>query len=144
MATFKGVNKTIIDSITPATILCPGLQGGNVRVMLDYYTALGTEVATDTIEMCDELPIGAKIVEVIIENNDATTVLDVGDAEVNNRYINDATVAAITRINVLTGLYYTVDMTTAATPDNQILLTVRTATLTAGSVIGLAVFYTVE
>jgi hypothetical protein len=45
--------------------------------------------------------------------------------------------------DTITGLNYEVDMTTASTPDNQLIVTLDAAVTLAG-VITVCVFYTVE
>jgi len=144
MATLKAANKTIIDAITPATILDKGTVGGNVRCMIDTYTGLGTESSGDTIEFGDELPEGAYVVGGYIVCTSMGGTPDVGDAEDPDRYVDEAadnTATAFT--DVLTGIGYKVDMTTASTPDNQILVTLDAAVTAAGT-ITVVVFYTIE
>ena len=152
MAAFKGVNKTKADSPSGANIVDPGVLGGNVKVMVDNYVAVGTEVAGDTIAMGKALPKGARILEIILHTAASGTgvTLDVGDAESHARYLSiiDCSSAAIARLEAaeLAGRHYEVDMTTASTPDNQILITVHAATtvLTAAAEIKLTIFYTHE
>lgn len=147
MATVYGVNKTIIDAITPSTVLDAGHAGGNVRCMLDSYVADGTETTGTIIEMGNELPVGAKIIDVLLTNHDASSTLDVGTYEDVDIFIGAGAVSAVSRLDEVAtapGQNYEVDMTTASTPDNQIILTVGTATLTSGTIIRLAVMYTVE
>lgn len=144
MATLKGVNKTIIDSITPSTILDPGKQGGNVRCMIDTYVGLATESSGDVIEMGADLPVGAKILWGWIELAAVGGTPDLGDYEDTDRYVDEASDNAVTMFNdVITGLNYEVDMTTASTPDSQLIVTLD-ATVTQAGVITVCVFYTVE
>jgi len=144
MATLYGENATKIAAITPATVLDPGLAGGNVRCFVDTYTGLGTESASDVIKMGPVLPKGARVLFVICQCDTMGGTPDVGDAEDPDRYIDEASDNAVTMSNdVLTGTGYEVDMTTASTPDNQILVTVDGA-VTASGTITIVCFYTVE
>ena len=140
MATRKGANKTIIDAITPSTILDPGKMGGNVRCLIDTYTSATTEAASDTIEMGADLPVGARILwGVIVQDTVGGNTLDVGDASDPNRYVDaaaDNTTTDFTDVN--TGVGYTI---VAAT--TQIILTLS-GDLTAAGKVTLIVLYTVE
>jgi len=100
MATIKGANRTIMDNITPATVLDPGLAGGVVRCMIDTYTALGTEVATTVIEMGGDLPKGARVLKVVVYNGDAASTLAVGDAGSSGRYEDSVAATATEHISV--------------------------------------------
>ena len=143
MATYNGVNAAIIAAITPSTILDPGLNGGTVRCMVDTYVGLGTESSAETIAMCGELPVGARILDVTVILKAVGGTPDIGDAEDPDRYVDEATDNAVTRLNNVAGAGYEVDMTTTSTPDNQILVTLDAA-VTASGIITVVVFYTVE
>ena len=144
MATLKAVNKTIIDAITPATILDPGKQGGNVRCFVDTYVGLGTEAAADVIEFGADLPVGAKILWGWIELAAVGGTPDLGDAEDADRYVDEASDNAVTMFNdTITGLNYEIDNSVAATPDSQLIVTLDAAVTLAG-VITVCIFYTVE
>ena len=140
----KGVNKTIIDSITPSTILDPGVMGGVVRVITDSYVGTTAEAgATLTVKMGAELPLYARVVGVTIDCPATGITIDVGDAEDTDRYISVAAASTVSYCdNVLAAINYNVDMTTAATPDNQVLLTLSAAC--AAVTIQLAVFYVID
>jgi len=145
--TYKADNKTIIDAITPATILDPGTVGGNVRVMTDYVafaTATGLPTTGDIIEVCGELPVGARVLDIMIWSNDATVTFTVGDYEDVDRYHAGTTANTLAHMAAIAGFNYEVDMTTTSTPDNQIILTAAGGTITTGKVIWFNVFYTVE
>ncbi len=153
MPTFKGTNKTIADAITPATILKPGLIGGNVRCMVDDYTVVGTEVTGDLIEMGHDLPVGAKILEVLLQTSalGSGVTLNVGDAEDDNRYISavDCSGAIIVRMEAaeIAGRNYEItDKPNVSPYDSQIIVDVNAAStvLTASATIILNVYYTVE
>ena len=144
MAYGKGANRTIADSITPATVLDPGVWGGNVRCIIDTYTGTTAEVGdTLTVEMGPELPVGARVLWVSMMCGATGVTADVGDAEDTDRYLAAAAASAITSTgDVATGLAYEIDMTTAATPDNQILVTWSAACAAVSNT--LVVLYTVE
>ncbi len=155
MATFYGTNRTIARAITPATILKPGLQGGTVRIMTDTYTVPNPATALVTgslIEMGHTLPVGAKILEVVLHTTalGAGVTLNVGDAEDDNRYISagDCSGAIIVRMEAaeIDGRSYELDGSDVDALDTQIIVDVNAAdtTLTADAEIILQVYYTVE
>jgi hypothetical protein len=145
MATLYGVNKTKIDAMKPSDILDAGSTGGKVRTFIDTYVGLGTESAADVIEMGPKLPVGARIVNLAFQQVSCGGTPDVGDYEDTDRYIDEATDNAIETLGLtaVRGLGYEVDMTTAATPDNQIIVTLDAAVTLAG-VMTLVVSYVVE
>ena len=143
MSTVYGVNKT--KSLTPhgSNVLERGIFGGNVHVMIDQYECAAL-AAGSTIHVGQTLPAGARILEVIISSDNLAnnTTLAVGDAEDTDRYItaiDHGAAAVTTRLNAVNGLGYVVDMTTAATPDNQILIT--TAAGEATGTINIVIIY---
>jgi hypothetical protein len=143
MATLKGVNKTKIDAMSPANILSPGEVGGRVHCWKDTYVGLGTESAADVIEMGPELPVGAKILYLAISQDTCGGTPDVGDYEDTDRYIDEATDNATLDItDTKTGLGYEVDMTTASTPDNQIIVTLDAAVTLAGKITVICMYTT--
>lgn len=140
MAYGKGVNKTIIDSITPSTVLDPGLAGGQVKCFVDYYTGTTAEAGdTLTVEMGPELPVGAKILSVGIDCPATGITIDVGDADDTDRYISAAAASTCSYCdNVTAALGYEID----GDDDQQILLTLSAAC--AAVEVKLVVMYTVE
>ena len=147
MATLQGANKTIIDAITPSTVLGKGNVGGNVRCMVDTYTGLGTESADDLIEMGTDLPKGAIILNVILRVNTAGGTFDVGDAEDENRYMEAAADNTVTLSNdvYLTGVGYEItDLPDTSPFDSQILVKVNTGAVTSAGTITLIVLYAIE
>jgi len=146
MATYKGVNKTIIDAATAAHTVDPGLAGGNVKVMVDTYEASALAVA-DIVEMGKDLPINSRVLAVLLEFDalGGSITLDVGDAEDPNRYLNavDASSAGSQLSNLVDGVEYHVDNTTASTPDTQVNVTIG-GSGTATGTIKLVVLYTHE
>lgn len=139
MATLYSVNKTIERSITPATILSPGLSGGNVRCFVDTYVGLGTESAADVIQFGPELPVGATILWGSITCNAMGGTPDLGDGVDVDAYVDEASDNAVTMFNdVITGIGKTIAATT-----KQVSLTLDAAVTLAG-VITVVCFYTVE
>ena len=120
--------------------------------MVDTYTALGTEVTGDLIQMGHTLPKGARVLEVILHTGamGAGVTLNVGDAEDDNRYISaiDASGAIVVRIEAaeIAGRNYEVDLTDSSNLDSQIIVDVNAAdsVLTLAAVIKLTVLYTIE
>ena len=143
MATYNGVNAAIIAAITPSTVLSPGLAGGNVRCFIDTYTGLGTESASETIAMGPKLPIGAKVLHMVLTQTATGNTPDVGDAESSERYISEAADNAVHVSDAITGGAYEIDETDADNTDRQILVLLDAAVTAAGT-IKLVVFYTVE
>lgn len=138
MAALKGVNATKIAAMVPADILSPGLCGGNVRCMTDYYVGLGTESASDTIKIGAPLPVGATVLFVTCANTSIGGTVGIGDAVSATRYVSAATDNDVTNSDEEGGGQYTIIATTV-----QILATVSAAVTAAGT-IKVSVFYTVE
>lgn len=140
MAYNQGVNKTIIDAITPSTVLAPGLAGGNVRCMVDTYTGTTAEAGDElTVEMGGELPVGAVVLGVTIQCPATGITIDVGDADDTDRYISSAAASQASYIdNVTAGAGYTID----GDDDQQVLMTMSGSC--AAVEVRLIVFYTVE
>lgn len=143
MATLYGANKTKIDAMKPSNILDPGLMGGKVRCMVDTYTGLGTESAGDVIEMGSKLPVGARVLDVVVVLNGTGNTPDIGDYEDTDRYIDEATDDAVTRLSNVAGAAYEIDETDADNLDSQIVVTLDAA-VTLNGVITVIVFYAVE
>lgn len=144
MATLYGVNKTKMLDPKAANILDGGLAGGKVHCFVDTYTGLGTESAADVIEMGPELPVGARVLYVAISQDTCGGTPDVGDYEDTDRYIDEATDnACLDTTDTKTGIGYEVDMTTASTPDNQIIVTLDAA-VTLNGVIKVVCLYTTD
>ena len=152
MPTFYGTNYTIVRAITPATVLSPGIVGGQVKVLTDSYTCAGTEVTGDLIYMGNKLPKGAKILEVLLHTTalGAGVTLNVGDAEDDNRYISavDCSGAVVIRMEAaeIAGRIYEIDETVSTSLDSSIIVDVNAAdtVLTASATIKIVVFYTFE
>ena len=125
MAYSYGVNATKYLDPKAENITDPGTGRGNVHCFVDYYTGTTAEAGDElTVYMGPVLPVGARILYVGIECPATGITIDVGDAEDTDRYISAAAASQCSYCdNVLAALGYEVDMTTAATPDNQILLT---------------------
>ena len=145
MATVKGVNRTVADAVTSTHTLAPGLFGGNVKVMVDTYEAAAISSGT-VIEMGGELPTGARVLAVMLSCDacGGSVTFSVGDAESATRYMSaeDGSSAATFWTDLVDGVEYEIDMTTASTPDNQLLITTGGASATG--TIKLVVFYTHE
>jgi len=141
----KGINRTIMDAITPATVLDPGLAGGRVRCMVDSYTGTTAEAgATLTVEMGGDLPKGAKVVGITLQCAATGITIDVGDAGDTDRYISAGAASTASYIdNVTAGAGYEIlTEPEATTPTNQILMTLSGSH--AAVVTHLIVFYTAE
>lgn len=138
MATIKGANRTIADAITPSTILSPGLAGGKVRCMIDTFTGTAA-IATNTIAMGGTLPVGATVIDVIVDNPHAST-FTVGDVDSASRYNASVAATSLEHIDAAGGINYIVD----GDDDQQVTLTVVGAAMTAGLTLTVAILYTIE
>lgn len=85
----KGVNRTILDAVTPDHQLNKGLAGGRVKCIVDTYEA-NALAANSVIYMGAKLPLGAVVVDVQVDFDalGGGTSIDVGDAEDPDRYID--------------------------------------------------------
>lgn len=147
MATYKGVNRTLKDTPNIASRMAPGLFDGRVKIMYDSYEADGGETTPDIIEMGPKLPIGAKIIDVILDTDalGGNATLQVGDYETPAHFISatdHGAAALISRMDTIAGRMYEIDETTpgATTTDRQIIITVGTSAITGD--IKLIVLYT--
>ena len=144
MVAFKGVNATLQDAGGVSTII-QGLVDGRLKCCLDTYTILGTEVVADTIDIGANMPKGAHAVALILQVSAAQTsaTIDIGDDEDADRYAAADTSLQSVGTYVFSLKNYNVDLTTASTPDNRIVLTTGGATLTAGT-LQAAVIYSMD
>ncbi len=125
MAYSYGTNATKFLTPSAANITDGGTARGNVHCFVDYYTGTAAEAGDElTVLMGPELPTGARILSVGICCPATGITIDVGDLEDTDRYISAAAASTCSYCdNVTAALGYEVDMTTAATPDNQIVMT---------------------
>jgi len=133
MAVYKGVNRTKKDTPNISNRLAAGLFDGRVKVAYDEYDFDG-ELAGSIVEMCAKLPVGAKIVDVILDTEDLANNVDlkVGDYESDARYIpftDHGAGALVTRMSANAGRMYTIDDSEALS-DRQIIITTQTAAAT--------------
>ena len=140
MATLYSVNKTIERSITPSTVLSPGLSGGRVKCFVDTYVGLGTESSGDVIQFGPELPVGATVLGGTITCDTIGGTPDLGDGVDADAYVDEAADNAVTSAftDVITSVGKTITATT-----QQVSLTLDAAVTLAG-VITVCLFYTVE
>lgn len=88
MSEVKGVYNTLADSPIGSNI-SNLVQDAKLCVAYDEYEAKALANAS-TIEMCAPLPVGARIVNVIVYTDDmgSTVTCDVGDADDADRYLD--------------------------------------------------------
>ncbi len=165
MATVKGAINTAVGPVYgqavaagvggPANWVTGGFIDGRVKVMLDYYLAAGTEVAATVIQMGSLLPVGAKILAIMVQTATSTGSLtwSVGDLDSATRYVSASTNAATAGTywygggkDAVVGPY--VIGSNPATPtatdnDQQIIITTGGATLGVQMIV-CAVFYTTD
>ena len=148
MGTSKGVNRTLKDTPNIANRLAEGLFDGRVKIAYDSFTFAG-EGAGEIVEMCPKIPLGAKIIDVILDTVDLTggAQLKVGDYDDDARYIpftDHGSAALVTRMSANDGRMYEIVETTpgAITTDRQIIITTQTAAATG--LCKLLVLYTTD
>jgi len=139
-------------SIDPsgANIVNPGILGGKVRVMEDYYTFGADSLnSSDYIIVGTKLPTGSQVVDIWLTagsplvTESATFV--VGDEGDPNRYVTStiltAGAMAIGINDASTGLQYTITGVT----DNYIRVAgADDAAVVSGAAIKISIFYVVE
>ncbi len=140
----------------PANWLTAGYVDGRIKMNLDFYVALGTEAAGTVINMGALLPVGAKVLSIVVSASANTTSLtvSVGDLDNATRYGNASTGPATKGDTGFTGIIdatngaYLVGQNpatpTATDNDQQIILTTGGATLGTGLIIGCRVNYTTD
>lgn len=157
MATVNGVVYAVtIAPPSPSNWLTAGYVNGRDKSNIDYYVALGTETAGTVILMGALLPVGAKVLSVVISTsaNTGGLTISVGDLDSATRYANAATGPATAGISSFNGIIdstngaYVIG-TNPATPtatdnDQQIKLTTGGATLGVGLIIGCRVIFTTD
>ena len=145
MSDVKGLTATAVAAGGLSNKLLSGLIDGRVKCMLDTYTIAGTETAASTITLGGKIPTGANIIAIVlyVSANQTSATFDVGDLESTTRYASASTSLQTAGSYVYGGTNYVVDMTTAATPDNQIVLTTAAATLSAAT-LQIAVLYSID
>lgn len=157
MANFSGVVYAVmVAPPSPANWLTAGYVNGRVKCMLDFYVALGTEVAASVLYMGSLLPVGAKIltIDLLSSANTASLTLSVGDLNSATRYASANTGMQTLRQSTLSGMidstngFYVIGsnpaVPTATNNDQQIILTTGGATLTISQIYGIAVYFTTD
>jgi hypothetical protein len=127
-----------------------------VKCNVDFYVALGTELAGAVIAMGAPLPAGAKVlmIQVTTSISIGSLTVSVGDLDNSTRYASALTGPATAGITTVTGM---IDATngayvigtnpavpTALDNDTQIVLTTGGATLTINTIIGCIVYFTTD
>lgn len=135
MSAVYGVNATKFLTPTGSNILDQATFNAEVKMMYDSYEASALATAS-TITMGGKLPVGARIINVILYSDDmgSTVTCDVGDADDADRYLDGVDVTnandvhsllgAGTRLGEIDGFGYTVLGTGAnGGDDTQIVIT---------------------
>ena len=142
MSTVYGTNYTKYRAPSPDNITDPGELAGKVRVMTDTYEASALAAAS-TIYMGKPLPVGARILNVILAFDAlGSATISVGDASDADRFIDATDVSSAGMVDMaegdnVDGLLYKI---TAATDD--IILTTASAAITG--TVKVIIFYTYE
>lgn len=148
-----GVNLTkITGSDADHGTIDPGLIGGKVRCMQDYFTfpAATTMTSNEYILIGQQLPTGSQVVEIVLSNGGVglgtDSYLCIGDEGDEDRYMTKVqSTTATVKIypNIAGGVYYTVTGKT----DNIIRVAgdaTSTDCINSGGTIKVSVFYVVE
>jgi len=145
MSDVKGVVATAVNTGGLSNAVLSGLIDGRVKCLIDTYTIAGTEVAGSTITLGGKLPKGANVIAILlyVSANQTAATISVGDLELATRYASAITSLQTAGSYLIGGKNYVVDLTVAATPDNQIVLTTGGATLTAGT-LQAAILYSID
>ena len=131
----RGVVNTAVYAGGVANKVTQGLIDGRNKVNMDKYTVIVSDLATaSTIKLGSALPVGAKVLFIILSSSVAQTSLtaSVGDANSATRYANANTgLQTANSAVVLDGQGYIIG-TSTTTDDTQILLTTGGADGQAG------------
>lgn len=143
--TRKGTNKTLIDAGGLASQLAAGLQDGRVKCAIDQYVAADTVEAGTIIELFGDLPVGAKIIAIILTISATTGSFthQLGDTQDANRYAltGNTDLATALKPSIAMGKGYVIGTNT---DDSQIELLTEGASLVDGTIIYGAVLYTTD
>lgn len=135
--------------------LTAGYIRGNVRVMIDYYAAAGTELTGSVIQMFPVLDAGIVVLGFMLGVVGSTGSLtgSIGDLNSATRWANASTSFATAGTYLYgagaaltsTGPYIIgTNYTSATNTDAQIIITTGGATLGASNVFALTMFYTID
>lgn len=141
MSAVKGVQRTLMDTPTPANRVEAGLFDGRLKVSHDTYEAAALAIGS-TIDMGGTLPKNCHVIAVLVSYDAlGSATIDVGDDEDTDRYIDgqDVSTAGAKLSDLVDGHGYKVDMTTTSTPDNQVVITTAGAAITG--TIAITIFY---
>lgn len=132
MANYKGSIATKVNTggLTNASI--QGFVDAREKVHCDTYTVAGTELSGSTINMCANIPAGAKVLSVVlsVDNAQTSATFSVGDSASATRYGSASTSLQTAGRYTYDGKQYVVGTTSG---DNGLLLTTGGATLTAST-----------
>jgi hypothetical protein len=130
MSAVYGVNATKLLTPSASNIIDQSTLHSEVKMMYDEYEASALATAS-TITMGGKLPVGARILNVILYNDDmgSTVTCDVGDADDADRYLDgvnltnandcNSLLIAGTRLGEIDGFGYVID----GDDDDQIVIT---------------------
>ena len=141
-ATLAADNATLVAAGGVSTII-QGIVDARVKCMLDSYTLVaGTVTSGSTIDIGGKMPKGAHVIAIILFVSSAQVALtiDIGDDENSTRYASADTSLQAIGTFVFSGKNYNVDLTTASTPDDQIVITTGGAAVTAGQLEAVVVY----
>jgi len=143
-----GVNYAKFIDPKSENIIDPGLIGGKVRVMQDYFSIAASNInSTNYVIVGGKLPTGSQVVDIKITGPAGTTASNtvvVGDEGSANRYITSYILTA-GEVKVgptaTGGMYYTVTGTT----DNYIRIAgAASGAVITGATVKISVMYVVE
>lgn len=133
MVNYKGTVATAVNSGGLGNAVVQGNINTVERIMLDSYTVTGAELSASTINLCGNIPAGAKVLVITlsVDNAQTSATFSVGDGASATRYGSASTSLQTAGRYAYDGKFYVVGTTSG---DNVILLTTGGATLTASTI----------
>jgi len=121
----------------------PGLIDGRVKVLLDTYTATGSNEDAGSVVTFKALPTGANILAVFIfsDNSTAGLTVSVGDADSATRYGSALTSLQAAGMYMLAASGALPRVVGTSTNDKSITFTTDGSALTTSKIYGLMVLY---
>jgi hypothetical protein len=143
MATLYAASATNVFNTNPPVKVSPARHGGRVRVLSDVIT-LATQTTSDTIVLFGgRLPIGAQVLYGVITSTVtlSTSTVAIGITGDTGKYRAAAT---FTAVNTPTTFGVTGAQLTPTTTEEQIFITIGTASLPASGTVTVQLFYSLD
>lgn len=131
-----GVNKTVIDGISPSTLLKAAINGGKLRWRWDYHLSAVQIDAGSTIELpgfaAEEAPIGLLLATAGVG---AATTLEVGDGTTADYFIATGGITDLTNASVQIKLFKAGVMGVVLSAAKRVVVTTEAANYAAAKTI---------